>query len=1272
MTMQNKFSEVFWDLPLNGEMLREFGAAVVRGVSVSRQNKNLQIKLSHNKIIYEQNLLRLKEVINRHYSVDVELEVEYSVDGDLARSIGGFWDSILFRVNQQSPLLHSILRRAQWTVNDSGLLIRVAFNGSFLFHARRVDKEIQELIKRRLNLDVPVYFQDEDKPAKASKGSRTREISQELLRLAEAANDSGEFEAAAKGTGSDLQGPLFPEAREDSSLQPSTQSSPQKNAGNSNFFQKKNKFEGRRRKSIRYNQQLKGMLTALNEEIIQDEEVFVEGEIFSVEKRSLRNDRLLVSFDITDKKSSITIKLFASHEDYEKIGQYIAVGKSISVFGKIQYDTYSRELNIMAQELGPSDAKASRKDNSETKRVELHLHTNMSSMDGMTPGAAFVKRALSWGHKAIAVTDHGVVQAFPEMMDAAKGKEIKIIYGVEAYLINDEELQKKKPRYYHATVFAKNAVGLRNLYELVSKAHLEYFHRRPRVPKSLLLQLREGLIVGTACEAGEFYKAVRDRKTDEELAQLAELYDYFEIQPVSNNMYLVRDGKHTLDEVMEFNKRIVDLGEKLNKPVIAAGDVHFLEPEDEVFRRIIMAGEGYKDADNQAPLFFRTTEEMLKEFEYLGEEKAYEVVVTNTNLIADMTENIRPLPSGTFPPMIEGAEDEVTRMTMERAYELYGNPLPQIVDDRIKRELDSIIKNGFAVMYLIAQKLVSKSMSDGYLVGSRGSVGSSLVATMCGITEVNPLIAHYLCPGCKHSEFVDTAEFAGVSGYDLPSKNCPSCQTPMSKDGHDIPFETFLGFDGDKEPDIDLNFSGEYQAQAHAYTEELLGKENVFKAGTIGTIAEKTAFGFVKQYMDERGQTYRGAELNRLKLGCTGIKRTTGQHPGGLVVVPNGHSINEFCPIQRPANDVNSTVITTHFDYHSLHGNLYKLDILGHDVPTIIRMLQDITGINPQTVPLDDPRVLRLFTSPEPMELTEEDILCNTGSLGLPEFGTNFVRQMLLDTQPTTFSELVRISGLSHGTDVWLNNAQDLIKEGTAKLVDIIPSRDDIMVFLISRGVEKKAAFQIMENVRKGKGLKDTEEKIMQESNIPQWYIDSCKKIKYLFPKGHAVAYVLMTVRIAYFKLYHPYSFYAATLSVKAEDFDYALMCRGKDVVVEAIKRINSYGKDASAKDKNTLTLLELVLELYMRGLKFAPINLYRSEAGKFVVTDDGLLPPLCSVQGLGASVAQNIVEARKQGEFVSIEDFGQRTKTNKTVLELLREINIFGDLPETSQISLF
>ncbi len=875
-------------------------------------------------------------------------------------------------------------------------------------------------------------------------------------------------------------------------------------------------------------------------------------------------------------------------------------------------------------------------------------------------------------HRALDDVDT-TVKVFRVMLDMLRERGVKTLDDIDT--TNNSKADYKKLPSYHAIILAKNYVGLKNLYKLVSYSHLDYFYKKPRILKSLYRKYSDGLILGSACEAGELYRAIVAGKSDEEIEAIAGDYDYLEIQPVGNNMFMVRNGVvPDVEALQDINRKIVALGEKLGKLVVATGDVHFLDPEDEIYRRILEAGQGYDDADQQAPLYLRTTEEMLKEFEYLGEEKAYEVVVTNTNKIADMCEPISPISPEKCPPHIDGCEETIREIAYNKAHELYGDPLPEIVQNRLDKELESIIKNGFSVMYIIAQKLVWKSNADGYLVGSRGSVGSSFAAYMTGITEVNSLQPHYRCPNCKYSDFTD---YGYKNGFDLPDKDCPKCGAKLAKDGMDIPFETFLGFDGDKEPDIDLNFSGEYQAKAHRYTEVIFGKGTTFKAGTVGTIADKTAFGYVRKYYEERGIPVANAEVLRIAQGCTGIKRTTGQHPGGIIVVPKGREIFEFTPIQHPADDPNSDIITTHFDYHSIDQNLLKLDILGHDDPTMIRMLQDITGIDPKEIPLDDKETMSIFSSTKALGVTPEQIHSEVGTYGVPEFGTKFVRGMLLDTRPTTFEELLRISGLSHGTDVWLNNAQSLINEGTIKLSEAICTRDDIMIYLMKQGLPPKKAFKIMEFVRKGKPSKDPEgwkehEEFMREYKIPEWYIGSCKKIKYMFPKAHAAAYVTMAFRIAWFKVHIPKAYYTAFFTIRADEFDADIMCHGEERVKNKMKEIELAGNSATTKDKNMYAILELVLEMYERGINFLPIDLYHSHATKFLVEDEGIRPPLNSIPGLGSVAAIGIDEAKKDGKFMSIDDMKIRSKIGKSVIELLEKAGCLKGMSQSNQMSLF
>ncbi|KGM94191.1 PolC-type DNA polymerase III [Clostridium botulinum] len=1190
------------------------------------------------------------------------------------------------------------------------------------------------------------------------------------------------------------------------------------------------------------------------------------GDIFKVNIIETKSGRKIITFFITDYTSSITVKCFPKPKETEQLLEDIQEGLHCKVRGEAVHDSFAREVVVMGRDIVKT-SKLEKMDTCEEKRVELHLHTQMSAMDGMSSAKSLIERAAKWGHPAVAITDHGVVQAYPDAMDAAKKYNIKVIYGVEAYLVNDgvpivtnvkeqtindtfvvfdlettgfsseydkiieigavkikhgniidsfstfvnpeikipyniteltsitnddvknadtinsvlpkfmefcgdsvlvahnanfdmsfirkncndlnmdinytimdtvplakflfPELKRyklntiakhlgvslenhhravddakatgdillccfkllddmkitsldllnkeflgnidvKKLPTYHLIILAKNQVGLKNLYKLISYSNLDYFFRKPRMPKSLIEQYKEGLIIGSACEAGEVYKAVLEGKSQEELKQMIKFYDYLEIQPIMNNEFMLKKGiVKSEEQLKEVNRKIYNLGKENGLPIVATGDVHFLDPKDAKFREILMKGQGFSDAEDQPPLYLKTTNEMLKEFEYLGEDACKEVVIYNPQKIAEEVEMVKPIPDETFPPKIEGAEEDIRNMTLEKAYSIYGNPLPKVVHDRLEKELNSIINNGYAVLYLIAHKLVAKSLKDGYLVGSRGSVGSSLVATMSDITEVNGLPPHYVCPNCKNSEFFTDGSVS--SGADLPPKNCPNCGTEYNRNGHDIPFETFLGFNGDKEPDIDLNFSGDNQGDIHRYTEVLFGKGHTFKAGTIGTIADKTAYGFVKKYLDEKNLIVSQAEVERLTQGCTGVKRTSGQHPGGIMVVPSDNEIYNFCPIQHPADDSDSDIITTHFDYHSISGRLLKLDILGHDDPTVLRMLKDTTGLDPIAIPIGDEKVLSLFTSPEALGITAEELECPVGCYGIPEFGTKFVRQMLVDTQPKTFSDLVRISGLSHGTDVWLNNAQYFIKEGYTTLKDCIATRDDIMVYLLHKGLPPKEAFTIMEKVRKGKGLTEEHEALMREHKVPDWYIESCKKIKYMFPKGHAVAYVMMAVRIAYYKVYYPQAYYATYFTVRGiDDFDADLIVKGEDVVKRKIDEINALGNNITQKDKGLLTNLELAFEMYKRNIKFLKVDVYKSHPTKFLIENDDIRPPISSLAGVGTNAAKSIAEAREEGEFISKEDLRKRSKVSKTVVEALSEHGCLKGLPETNQLSLF
>ncbi len=1198
-------------------------------------------------------------------------------------------------------------------------------------------------------------------------------------------------------------------------------------------------------------------------------DISIKGDIFAVECRKFEERGVAtLSFDMTDYKGSVRVVIRnIKLENLGEIEGKLKKGAFVHVYGSTQYDTYLKDTIVRPRNIVIGKAEK-RKDKCEEKRVELHLHTNMSAMDGIASADKLIARAAEWGHKAIAITDHGVVQAFPEAMNAALKYGVKVIYGVEAYYsgnreakivtgnvdcgfddeyvcfdiettglhkstckiieiaaavlrrgevcerfqtyvnpdcaipekiteltgitnvmvagapridkalrdfldfvagrplaahnaefdigfiskacrdlgleeefnyIDSLELSRRLlpdsknhkldtvakvlnlPKFehhralddaitvafilrslfkelsenrginraselngaladtrkigrqnrYHMIILVKNYVGLKNLYKLISLSHLQYYNKRPIIPRHELLQLREGLIIGSACEAGELYEAVVEGKKWSELLKIAEFYDFLEIQPIGNNAFMLENGIASCEEdIRNFNRTIVRLAKELNKPCVATGDVHFLEPHDEIYRRVLMAGKNFSDADNQAPLYFKTTDEMLSEFAYLGDDIAREVVIENTNKIADMCEEIRPIPEGQYPPAIEGSKEELKNMCYERAHALYGEDMHDIVRERLEYELSKIIGHDFDVMYMIAQKLVTKSVSDGYLVGSRGSVGSSFVAFLSGITEVNALPPHYRCKKCRTAIFDESGEYA--AGADLPDKVCEICGTQLIKDGFNIPFATFLGFDGDKTPDIDLNFSGEYQATAHSQVVDLFGEGHVFRAGTIGTVAERTAYGYVKKYNEERSISVTRAEENRMVSGCAGIKRTTGQHPGGVMIVPKDKEIYDFTPIQHPADDKDSDIITTHFDYHSIHDNLLKLDMLGHDDPTMIKMLEDLTGCNAREIPLDDPETMSIFTSLKALNIESDELLGLTGAVAIPEFGTRFVREMLLDTKPTTFDELVRISGLSHGTDVWLNNAQTLVRDGTANLKQVICARDDIMLYLIDKGVAPKLSFTIMESVRKGKGLKPEWEEEMRAHNVPEWYIESCRKIKYMFPKAHAVAYVMMAFRIAWFKVHYPKAFYAAYFSIRAKAFDAEIMTNGDNVVLSKIEELSTMEK-ITQKEENMLVTLEVCHEFYKRGFKFDPIDLYKSHSVNFQITENGLLPPFTAISGLGAVAAQSIIDERERGKFMSVEDIQIRcNKVSKAVIDMLDTNNVLKDVPSANQIKLF
>lgn len=1003
--------------------------------------------------------------------------------------------------------------------------------------------------------------------------------------------------------------------------------------------------------------------------------VVIRGEVFRKDCRTISEEKKLASIFVTDKRTSICVKAFVLNQKWDDFQTHLPAGTAVKIAGKAQWDRFDNAVTIMADSIELTE-NIRREDTYPQKRVELHCHTKMSAMDGMNEAANIVKTAEKWGHRAVAITDHGVVQAFPEASHAAG--DIKVLYGCEGYLVDDTGLisedgtiDYKSRKTNHIIIFARNRQGLLNLYKLVSLSHLKYFYKRPRIPRSVLMAHREGLILGSACEAGELYGAVRRGASDEELEKIAEFYDYLEIQPLINNRFMINDGIVENQEVLkDFNRRIVALGEKTGKPVVATCDAHYFDEEEALYRQILMAGQGYKDAESSEGLYFRTTNEMMEEFAYLGEETAYKVVIENTNLIADMIEPLMPVPKGKFPPKIDGAEDYLRKVCRERSTAMYGDPLPDVIQERLDKELNSIIDNGYAVMYRSAEMLVQKSLSEGYLVGSRGSVGSSFAATMSGITEVNPLPAHYLCPSCKNIEWGDSTQYD--CGIDMPDKVCPVCGTPYNKEGFTIPFETFLGFEANKEPDIDLNFAGEYQGKAQKYVEDIFGAENVYKAGTIGTIKGNTAYGYVAKYFDEKGKSANKAEMDRLTECCEGVKRTTGQHPGGVIIVPRGHDINEFCPVQHPANDVKSDIITTHFDYHSIDQNLLKLDILGHDAPSMIRQLQDMTGVDPLKVPIKDEKVMTIFNGTEGLDIKDPDYKFTHGSYAIHEFGTQFVRQMLDDIKPTSIEELVRISGLSHGTDVWLGNAKDLIVNGITTMKEAIATRDDIMNYLRKHGVPNGDAFTIMEKVRKGKGLTEEQEALMVEHDIPDWYIESCKKIKYMFPRAHAVAYVLMSMREAYYKVYYPAEFYAVYFTTKVANFDEKVILKGQQAVWDRMTEIEHMGKDASKKEEADITVLEVAYEMYARGYEFAPARLGESDATKFRVNNGRVQLPFVAISGMGEGAATAFAKGYEERPYETVEDIMDRGKVNKTVVEELRAHGVLEGLPETAQISFF
>ena len=1457
-----KFLNILPDLKLSHEMTELFETVECEKVAASRDHSHIKIYIHSDRLIAHKAIRETERAIRSQMfkdQVDVCLVEKYHLSRQYtpARLLEVYTGSLIDELEEEGELSANLFRKAEKTFLEPFVLeLKVEENCIAQVKMEKLKHKLEHIFSERFDMPLGIVLgwlpKKKSKYAVYADSAMKEEIAQIVQTYEQAKEDQKEVE---KQEVQQREKPAF----------------------------KKNYVKQRlpEDKDIFYGRNFEGEETEIHEIIDEMGEVVVRGKIIQLETREIRNEKTIVMFAVTDFTDTIKAKVFTKNErlpellDKLKEGAFIKM-KAVAMMDQFEHDI---ALGSVSGIKTISDFTEKRMDHSPVKRVELHCHTTMSDMDGVTDVKKLLKTAMGWGHQAMAITDHGVVQAFPDANHCVEGKDFKVIYGMEGYLVDDiknivtdsrgqsldstfvvfdiettgfsavndriieigavkvengvitekfsefvnperpipfeiekltsindrmvedapnisvilprfmdfckgsvlvahnadfdtgfirhncevlglpydytyvdtlgiarsfleglknykldtvveamgctlanhhravddagatadvfvrflERFKKKnirdldelntysamsvdaikKLKTYHIILLAKNEIGRINLYRLVSLSHLDYYARRPRIPKSVLAKYREGLILGSACEAGELFRAVVDERSEEEIARIVDFYDYLEIQPTGNNEFMIRDPKmtkvSTVADLQDLNRKIVELGEKFNKPVCATCDVHFLNPEDEVYRRIIMSNKGFGDADLQPPLYLRTTEEMLEEFQYLGAEKAEEVVVTNTNRIADMIDRISPVRPDKCPPVIENSAGILRDICYNRAHELYGEDLPDIVTERLERELNSIIGNGFAVMYIIAQKLVWKSVADGYLVGSRGSVGSSFVAYMAGITEVNSLQAHYLCPKCHYVDFDSdyVKSFSGRSGCDMEDRVCPVCGEPLMKEGHDIPFETFLGFKGNKEPDIDLNFSGDYQSKAHAYTEVIFGKGKTFRAGTVGTLADKTAYGYAMHYYEEHEQHKRSCELDRISSGCVGVRRTTGQHPGGIIVVPHGEEIYSFTPVQHPANDQTTKIITTHFDYHSIDHNLLKLDILGHDDPTMIRMLEDITGVDATKIRLDDPEVLSLFHGLEALHIKPEDIGgTDLGSLGIPEFGTEFVMQMLRDTKPKAFSDLVRISGLSHGTDVWLGNAQTLIQEGKAQISTAICTRDDIMIYLIDKGVESEQSFKIMESVRKGKGLTPDYEKVMKEHEVPDWYLWSCKKIKYMFPKAHAVAYVMMGIRIAWFKIHEPLAYYAAFFTIRATAFDYGLMCQGKAAIDNHIKAYKA-NPNLSKKEQDTLRDMKIVQEFYARGFEFLKIDLYQSDAIKFQVVEDKLLPPFSVIEGMGGIAAEALAvaahaETERGEKFLSKDDIRQKAKVSQTVLDTMAELGLLGGLPESNQLSIF
>ena len=1251
-------NDVAWDA-LSCTTLR---SAVVRHVEVSPRTNTWEILLLTQTALARETLQQAEHCIAQ--KAKVKRVTIYQDVIDMEAALEAHWQELLKRATASHPIARLYLLNAKRRVDGAHLFLEVQGElAGEILRAHHTREALEQAVQEVLGVPCRVTCTATDEAFDIPNEEDIHETmasydvpSSETSRAATVQETSAAYVAQEKPVAEKIK----------SKAKVKTKAKTPTRAYYNNAYAHKAK------KSKPWIRSLTGEVTEIRAIEGEMKNLTLEGHVSRLNAKEFQTGTCLLYFDLADRTNGISCKKFFKEREKETFVQAqeaMQEGMKIRAFGSVRFDTFQNDFVFFVDAIEPI-SEPLREDTAETPRIELHAHTHMSNMDAVVSAKDLIKTAARWGWPAVAITDHGVVQAFPDAAKAAKEYGIKVIYGMEGYLVQEDFEQKHAN---HIILLAKTPQGLRNLYQMISLSHLKYFHRQPRLPRRIIAEYREGLLIGSACEAGELIRAIVAGQSDDALRKIASFYDYLEIQPVGNNAFLKRSDKFpnikTDDDLRAINLKVASLAKALDKPLVATGDVHFLNPEDAIYRAILMKGKGFDDAELQPPLYLRTTEDMLKEFAYLGKEEAYQAVVTTPRAIGESIERFEPIPEALYSPSIPGADEEIRAMAYAKARSLYGQNLPEVVEKRLQQELTPIIAHGFSVLYLIAQRLVKKSNDDGYLVGSRGSVGSSFVATMTNITEVNPLPPHWRCPHCLYSKFVTDGSIG--CGYDLPNRECPVCGTPMIKDGHDIPFAVFLGFDGDKVPDIDLNFSGEYQPIAHKYTEELFGRDNVYRAGTIATVADKTAFGYVKKFFEEKNEKKHAAYIAQLAKGCMGVKRTTGQHPAGIMVVPRDMDVHFFTPIQRPADDRNSTTVTTHFDYHSISSRLVKLDILGHDDPTVIKMLEDLTHRDPKTIPFDDPATLKLFSSTEPIGLDPEILGATSGTFGIPEFRTSFTRQMIDDTHPACFSDLVRISGFSHGTDVWLGNAQDLIRSGKCNLKEAISARDDIMMYLIHKGIDPLLSFKTMESVRKGKGIPEKTVEILRQGGVPEWYIGACQKIKYMFPRAHATAYVMMAWRIAYCKVHYPLAFYAAYFSIRADEFDADIICEGKERVHEELKKLES--KDnLDVKGKGLLAVLQLAWEMYLRGFGMKRVNLYESTADRFLIQDNDLLPPLGSLIGVGAAQARSVVEARKDGAFTSIEDLKRRTGLSKTGIEALRLHGCLVGLDESDQMALF